>query len=170
MPTSCMSGEINFTAAKFKDRPQDPGALDKHSPEFPDNPNLQGLCQPHHQSLQNKDYEFLLPRTRCGYSIHKSATPISALFCLLLRYLSRTFPNYSEKFPKNFNILYSNNWVEDVCSYLPLKKIKFKKNPHFILISGWQKRKCLNLNCFGDPMGKLYICVWSCSFVSCLTF
>ena len=52
-------------------------AEDKRNLEFPVNPSLQGLCLPYHRSLQSKDHEFLLPRTRIWIPanlIHESGT------------------------------------------------------------------------------------------------
>lgn len=112
-PTSCTSGEIHFSAAKFKDnyKPQVPWIIseDKHSLEFPDNPNLQDLCLPHHWCIQNKDHEFLLPRTRMW--ILNTRISNSHLCSFVSSHWISQYLFFSKllSFKKIFNILYSSN-------------------------------------------------------------
>lgn len=133
---------------------------DKRNPEFPVNPSLQDICLPYHQSLQSKDHEFLLPRSRIWIPPNsvrvRTPPPISSPLCLLTRYYSRTFSNYSDMFPKKFSVYCILTTGLRVCV---LTFLCFKKTHHFILISGWQKREDLSLKCFRDPMRNVFIFV-----------
>lgn len=99
-----------------------------------------------------------------GYGYHETqymsqdthTPPISSPLCLLTRYYSRTFSNYSDMFPKKFSVycILTTGLRVSVLTFLC-----FKKNHHFILISGWQKREDLSLKCFRDPMRNVFIFV-----------